>query len=189
MFPIVLPAEGKVLNFATMERLRFITTPQFVDGLAAKQTLFQDRKANMPEGSSTTRLFKEGYPRIVAKGLEELGETIQAFLEQDANQVNLEASQMIYYLMVGIVHSGKGSIEQVVTHLENKVAGRAILPETPGLGFRQLTESVGKAYQALMVDASTDEDVNAKVADVFLAVDSLIEKTGKGSWEGILAKL
>ncbi|MBI3341901.1 hypothetical protein HY024_02155 [Candidatus Curtissbacteria bacterium] len=120
--------------------------------------------------------------------MEELGETVQAFLEQEDEQVNLETSQLLYYLMVAVAVSRQGSIEKSIDQFRTLRAARIELPATLGLGFRELSESVGLAHGACM-PGSFSADVNGRVADVFLKVDNLIEITGKGSWEGILAKL
>lgn len=164
----------------------FSASPKFLESFATKAALLQSRRAEMPEGSTTARLFSEGYPKIIAKSTEELGETIQAFLEQDDTQVNIEASQFIYYLMVSVALSGKGSIDQIIRQFQAKRARRTKLPETLGLGFRELSESAGKAYAAFLSGVTNGDAINDRVANALLGVDNLIAITRKGSWEGIL---
>lgn len=152
------------------------------------QVLLQ-RKVEMPEGSSTARLLRQGVPKILEKCTEEMGEAFQALLEQDASQVNLEVSQVIYNLMVLMVATGKGDMGSVVTELERKTSNPKELPETLGLAIRNCAESMGEAYFTLLSETSDSEEANLKVADVIYNFQNAMELTHKGSWEGVLQEL
>ena len=151
------------------------------------QTLF-DRRVQMPEGSSTTRLYREGPPRIIAKGTEELGEVFQALLEQDDDQVNLEVSQATYYLLAWMVYK-TGSLDGLIEELERRQFIPQELPETLGLAMRNCAESMGRAYQTLMIDSSTNREVNQRVTDVICNFQDAMAVAGKGSWEGVLSQI
>lgn len=67
--------------------------------------VIQDRKANPPERSYTTKLFSGGTAKIGAKIVEEAHEVVQAAHEvtQDASQrghLIYEACDLIYHLLV-----------------------------------------------------------------------------------------
>ncbi len=62
--------------------------------------LIVERKKQMPEGSYTTKLFKEGMGKIAAKVSEESTEVIEAAFEKNKGEVVWEAADLIYHLMV-----------------------------------------------------------------------------------------
>ena len=62
--------------------------------------VIKQRKRDMPKGSYTTKLFEEGMGKIAAKVSEESTEVIEAAFEKDNNEVVLEASDLLYHLMV-----------------------------------------------------------------------------------------
>lgn len=152
------------------------------------QTLLQ-RKAEMPEDSSTTRLLREGSPGIIAKGTEELGEFFQALLEQGDEEVNLECSQTSYYILVFMVAQDKGDIREVVTELDSRESKSLSLPTTLGLAIRICAENMGKTYSTLLSPTSTNADVNSSVVRTFWSFRDAIEVAGKGSWGSVLDKI
>lgn len=84
----------------------FATAPG--DGHFSHQldTLIQGRKADLPEGSYTTRLFNSGIERIAQKVGEEATETIIAALRQQDGDLLNEAADLLYHLDVLLVERG-----------------------------------------------------------------------------------
>jgi len=62
--------------------------------------LIKDRQEEMPEGSYTTSLFKEGVARIAQKGVEEAGETAIAAAINDAESLPGEVADLLYHTLV-----------------------------------------------------------------------------------------
>ena len=60
----------------------------------------RDRKQQMPEGSYTTTLFREGTGRIAQKVGEEAVETVVAALQQDREALRQESADLLYHLLV-----------------------------------------------------------------------------------------
>jgi len=68
--------------------------------------LIKDRQQEMPEGSYTTSLFKEGVPRIAQKVVEEAGETAIASAIDDTENLPGEIADMLYHTLVLLAASG-----------------------------------------------------------------------------------
>ena len=68
--------------------------------------LVQDRKREMPEGSYTTELFREGVDRISQKVIEEAGETAIAGVKEDASRLAEEVADLLYHTLVLISAAG-----------------------------------------------------------------------------------
>jgi len=62
--------------------------------------LIKDRQQEMPEGSYTTSLFKEGVARIAQKVVEEAGETAIAAAINDADSLPGEVADLLYHTLV-----------------------------------------------------------------------------------------
>ena len=62
--------------------------------------LIKDRQQEMPEGSYTTSLFKEGVARIAQKVVEEAGETAIAAAIKDAESLPGEVADLLYHTLV-----------------------------------------------------------------------------------------
>jgi len=62
--------------------------------------LIKDRQQEMPEGSYTTSLFKEGVARIAQKVVEEAGETAIAAAIHDAESLPGEVADLLYHTLV-----------------------------------------------------------------------------------------
>ena len=68
--------------------------------------LIQDRKREMPEGSYTAQLLKEGVGRIAQKVIEEAGEASIAATQGDKDALPGEAADLIYHVLVLLASSG-----------------------------------------------------------------------------------
>ena len=68
--------------------------------------LIKDRQQEMPEGSYTTSLFKEGVARIAQKVVEEAGETAIAAAIKDAESLPGEVADLLYHTMVLLAATG-----------------------------------------------------------------------------------
>jgi len=75
--------------------------------LASLMAVIEDRRANPPEKSYTTQLFRGGIEKIGEKILEEAGEVVDAARETDeAGRQHLihESADLIYHLFVMLGH-------------------------------------------------------------------------------------
>ena len=63
-------------------------------------SVIQDRKQEMPDGSYTAKLFKDGVDRIAQKVIEEAGEVAIAGIKGDSEQVVREVSDLLYHSLV-----------------------------------------------------------------------------------------
>lgn len=63
-------------------------------------TLIQDRKGEMPEGSYTSQLLREGIGRIAQKVIEEAGETSIAATMGDSENLPGEVADLLYHVLV-----------------------------------------------------------------------------------------
>ena len=73
------------------------------DGPGVLEELFsviQDRKQELPDGSYTAELFKDGVDRIAQKVIEEAGEVAIAGMKGDHDQVVRETSDLLYHSLV-----------------------------------------------------------------------------------------
>lgn len=78
-----------------------------VNVLAALMAVIEDRRANPPEKSYTTKLFKGGVPKIGEKIMEEAAEVVEAAGEEGEEgrqHLIYEAGDLIYHLMVMLGH-------------------------------------------------------------------------------------
>lgn len=95
----------------------FNTPPALPDTLAALRAVVHKRRLNLPEGSYTSYLFKEGAEKIRKK----LGEeAIELILARDKDDIIFEAADLIYHLLV-LLESADIPLEEVFAEL----AGRA----------------------------------------------------------------
>lgn len=84
--------------------------------LASLQDLIELRKAEMPEGSYTAKLFGEGVNRMAQMVGEEALSTLIASTHGSNEQVLAEAADLVYHLMV-LLSSKNMRIEDVVAEL------------------------------------------------------------------------
>ena len=83
------------------------------------QDIIDERKVQMPEGSYTTRLFKEGIRKITQKVGEEAVETIIGAMADDDENFLYEGADLLYHLMVLL--SAKGyRIEDLAAELKKR---------------------------------------------------------------------
>ncbi len=75
--------------------------------LAELMAVIEDRRANPPEKSYTTKLFKGGVPKIGEKIMEEAAEVVEAAGEEGEEgrqHLIYEAGDLIYHLFVMLGH-------------------------------------------------------------------------------------
>ncbi|WP_261341555.1 phosphoribosyl-ATP diphosphatase [Blastopirellula marina] len=75
--------------------------------LAALMAVIEDRRANPPEKSYTTKLFNGGVPKIGEKIMEEAAEVVEAAGEEGEEgrqHLIYEAGDLIYHLFVMLGH-------------------------------------------------------------------------------------
>ena len=70
--------------------------------------LIKDRQRELPEGSYTAKLFKEGAPRIAQKVVEEAAEAAIAAATGDKVHLPAEVADLLYHTLVLMAASGVG---------------------------------------------------------------------------------
>ena len=101
------------------EKNRISQHSEGIDFIADLQQLIHTRKEEMPEGSYTTSLFKDGINKIAQKVGEEAVElVIEAKDDNDSLFLN-EAADLLYHLLVLLSVKGK-DIKDVVAVLEQR---------------------------------------------------------------------
>ena len=86
------------------------------------QELYQiilSRQQEMPEGSYTSYLFREGIDKILKKVGEESAEVIIAAKNREKNEVVYETADLIYHLLVMMVEQGVG-VKDVLAELRSR---------------------------------------------------------------------
>lgn len=68
--------------------------------------IIRERQRDMPEGSYTARLLKEGVARIAQKVIEEAGETALAAAQGQREATAREAADVLYHLLVLLASAG-----------------------------------------------------------------------------------
>ncbi|MDD4527150.1 MAG: bifunctional phosphoribosyl-AMP cyclohydrolase/phosphoribosyl-ATP diphosphatase HisIE [Candidatus Margulisbacteria bacterium] len=66
----------------------------------------ETRKAEMPEGSYVTSLFKKGSDKIIQKVGEEAVETVIALKNKNKEEIIYESADLIFHLLLGLVDAG-----------------------------------------------------------------------------------
>ena len=87
--------------------------------LSSLQDFIEKRHEEMPEGSYTTSLFKDGLNRIVQKVGEEALETVIEAVNGTDDRLVYEASDMFYHLIVLLTAKGL-RIERVAEELRER---------------------------------------------------------------------
>lgn len=87
--------------------------------LTELQDFIDRRHEEMPEGSYTTRLFREGTKKIAQKVGEESLETVIAALAESQEQLIYEASDLLYHLIVLLSDKGL-RIEDLAAELHRR---------------------------------------------------------------------
>jgi phosphoribosyl-ATP pyrophosphohydrolase/phosphoribosyl-AMP cyclohydrolase len=90
-----------------------------IEFLKHLQSLLQQRKAEMPEGSYTTSLFKKGINKIAQKVGEEAVELIIEAKDSNDELFLNEAADLMYHLTVLLISKGYG-FEDVVRILQER---------------------------------------------------------------------
>ena len=87
--------------FTSLDELPDFTSSDAGSGILDELfAVVQDRKNEMPEGSYTADLLREGADRISQKVIEEAGETAIAGVKGDKEQLAREAADLLYHLLV-----------------------------------------------------------------------------------------
>ena len=87
--------------------------------LTELQDFINHRKAEMPEGSYTTKLFRDGVNKIAQKVGEEALETVIEATNGSNDKLVYEASDLLYHLLVLLTEKGL-RIEDVATELHQR---------------------------------------------------------------------
>ena len=87
--------------------------------LTELQDFINRRKEEMPEGSYTTKLFKEGINKIAQKVGEEALETVIEATDGTSDHLVYEASDLLYHLLVMLTEKGL-RIEEVAQELQKR---------------------------------------------------------------------
>ena len=87
--------------------------------LTELQDFINLRKAEMPEGSYTTKLFRDGVNKIAQKVGEEALETVIEATNGSNDKLVYEASDLLYHLLVLLTEKGL-RIEDVATELHQR---------------------------------------------------------------------
>ena len=82
-------------------------------------SVIQERKRDMPEGSYTAELLREGADRVSQKVIEEAGETAIAGVKGDTEQLAEEAADLLYHTLVLLAATGT-TPEQVWASLRKR---------------------------------------------------------------------
>ena len=87
--------------------------------LAELQDLIDQRKREMPEGSYTTKLFRDGTNKIAQKVGEEALETVIEATNGTSEHLVYEAGDLLYHLLVMLTSKGL-RIEDVASELQKR---------------------------------------------------------------------
>jgi phosphoribosyl-AMP cyclohydrolase / phosphoribosyl-ATP pyrophosphohydrolase len=87
--------------------------------LGELERLIAERKSEKPEGSYTTQLFDQGLRRILQKVGEESTEMILAAMDGDRKGTIMEASDLIYHMVVAL-HALGISLNDVAAELQSR---------------------------------------------------------------------
>lgn len=82
-------------------------------------SLVKQRKAELPENSYTTKLFKSGADRIIQKVGEEAIETVIAAKNRDKNEIVSEVSDLMFHMFVMLAEQ-EIEFKDVVDNLEKR---------------------------------------------------------------------
>ncbi|MEJ5339590.1 MAG: bifunctional phosphoribosyl-AMP cyclohydrolase/phosphoribosyl-ATP diphosphatase HisIE [Aquificaceae bacterium] len=90
------------------------------EALQRLQEVIRQRLQDMPEGSYTVKLYKEGEDRVLQKFGEEAIETLIALKRGAPEEIRAEASDMLYHLLLMLTIRGIG-IEEVLSELAGRM--------------------------------------------------------------------
>lgn len=86
--------------------------------------VIQDREKAMPEGAYTTYLFEKGVDKIGKKIGEEATEVVIAAKNRDANELQWEAADLLYHLLV-LLQEQKVNLYDVLEVLQKRHEGKS----------------------------------------------------------------
>ena len=81
--------------------------------------IIKQRKQEMPEGSYTTQLFKDGSDRIIQKVGEEAVEVMIAAKNKNRKEIIYESADLFFHLMV-MLYDNDIELKEVVSELESR---------------------------------------------------------------------
>lgn len=81
--------------------------------------IIKERKKNLPEGSYTAKLFKEGSDRIIQKVGEEAVEVMIAAKNKDKKEIIYESADLIFHLMI-MLEDNDIDLPELVDELESR---------------------------------------------------------------------
>lgn len=90
-----------------------------LDFLNELQFMLQDRKKNLPEGSYTAKLFRDGEDRYLKKIVEEAGETVIAAKNHDKAEIIYETSDLIFHTLLMLVDQNI-PLSDIVSELQRR---------------------------------------------------------------------
>ena len=111
----------------TGERTCFFTTAfggveasaSLAEVLGSLSRRIAERKRDMPEGSYTTKLFREGTDRILKKVGEEAGEIIIAAKNHHKGEIAWEIADLLYHLLV-LMEQEEVPLNKIAEELERR---------------------------------------------------------------------
>lgn len=92
-----------------------------VQAIAALEEVIKDRYASRTEGAYTTYLFEKGVDKIGKKIGEEATEVVIAAKNNDAEELSMEAADLIYHLLV-MLQNQHVPFDEVLKILEQRAA-------------------------------------------------------------------
>ena len=105
--------------FRNLEGEYVLKKPLPFEVLPRLQELLKDRIENLPEGSYTTKLVKQGFDRIVQKFGEESVEVLIALMNRDKEQVVYESADMLYHWLLALTYLGI-DVKEVLEELSRR---------------------------------------------------------------------
>lgn len=97
----------------------FSPSPSSLDFLLDLESLLEDRKETLPENSYTSSLFQKGIDKIAQKVGEEATETIIASKNSDQDELQYEAADLLFHLMMLLVEKDI-KLEELITELKGR---------------------------------------------------------------------
>ncbi|HIO42232.1 MAG TPA: bifunctional phosphoribosyl-AMP cyclohydrolase/phosphoribosyl-ATP diphosphatase HisIE [Aquifex sp.] len=105
--------------FRNLEGEYVLKKPLPFEVLPRLQEVLKDRIENLPEGSYTTKLVKQGFDRIVQKFGEESVEVLIALMNRDKEQVVYESADMLYHWLLALTYLGI-DVKEVLEELSRR---------------------------------------------------------------------
>ncbi len=90
-----------------------------MDFIKHLESVIEDRRSTLTEGSYTSTLFKGGLDRILKKIGEEAGEVIIAGKNQDPTELRNESADLLFHLLV-LLHHQNLTFQDVVDILKSR---------------------------------------------------------------------